>query len=359
MNTIAFPHMGNYYVPVKYLLSHIINLNIMIAPPITNKTIELGNKYSPDFVCTPFKYTLGTYIEALDNGANILIQAGGGCRYGYYSELQIKILEELNYKFEYINLVSQGKTNIFKIIKKFKKIEPKFNLIKSIYYLFITIKMVKYMDKVDDYIRQNIGFEKEENSFKKEYKKMLHSFSETKSYFDLRKKYKKHFTKIKSLEVIKNNPLKVGIIGELYTIMEPFSNYFLENTLASYNIEVKRFTNAHYLLFEKKKKIKKYIRSVREYIKYKMGADASDNIARTKYLCENNYDGIIHIKSSFCTPEIGAMPIINKICKEYNVPVVFFSFDANTSEVGIKTRLEAFKDMIEMRKNNEKLLSRD
>ena len=46
MNTIAFPHMGNYYVPVKYLLSHITNLNIMIAPPITNKTIELGNKYS-------------------------------------------------------------------------------------------------------------------------------------------------------------------------------------------------------------------------------------------------------------------------------------------------------------------------
>jgi len=359
MNTIAFPHMGNYYVPVKYLLNHITNLNIMVAPPITNKTIELENKYSPDFVCTPFKYTLGTYIEALDNGANILIQAGGGCRYGYYSELQIKILEELNYKFEYINLVSQGRTDIFKIIKKFKKIEPKFNLIKSIYYLFITIKMVKYMDKVDDYIRQNIGFEKEENSFKKEYKKMLHSFSEVKSYFDLRKKYKKHFTKIKSLEVIKNNPLKVGIIGELYTIMEPFSNYFLENTLASYNIEVKRFTNAHYLLFEKSKKIKKYIRSVREYIKYKMGADASDNIARTKYLCLNNYDGIIHIKSSFCTPEIGAMPIINKICKEYNVPVVFFSFDANTSEVGIKTRLEAFKDMIEMRKNNEKLLSRD
>lgn len=359
MNTLAFPHMGNYYVPIKYLFSHITNLNIMVSPPITNKTIELGNKYSPDFVCTPFKYTLGTYIEALEKGANILVQAGGGCRYGYYSELQIKILEELNYNFKYINLVSKGKTDIIKIIKQMKNIEPNLKIIKSAYYLFITAKMVKYMDKVDDYIRQNIGFEKEENSFKKEYKKMLKSFSEAKSYFDLRKKYKKHYKKIKNIEVIKNNPLKVGIIGELYTVMEPFSNYFIENTLATYNIEVKRFTNVHYLLFEKSHKIKKYLKNTKEYIKYKMGADASDNIARTKYLCENKYDGIIHIKSSFCTPEIGAMPIINKICKEYDVPVIFFSFDANTSEVGIKTRLEAFKDMIEMRKNNEKLLSRN
>ena len=82
-----------------------------------------------------------------------------------------------------------------------------------------------------------------------------------------------------------------------------------------------------------------------------MGADASDNIARCKYLCREDYDGIIHIKSSFCTPEIGAMPIINKIANTYQKPVLFFSFDSATSETGIKTRLEAFYDMLEMRKD--------
>ena len=93
--------------------------------------------------------------------------------------------------------------------------------------------------------------------------------------------------------------MKVGIIGELYTPLEPFANYDLEKLLASYGIAVKRYTNVHYLLFEKKYKIKKYLKYAREYVKYKMGADAADNIARTKYLCANNYDGIIHIKSSF------------------------------------------------------------
>ncbi len=357
---ISFPHMGNYYIPAKYLLEHIIDADILVAPKITKKTIELGSKHSPEFVCTPFKYTLGTFIESLEKGANILIQAGGGCRYGYYSELQDKILKDLGYEFTYINLVSKGDTNLKKIRKELKKIDPKFNSFKALYYLFITKKMIKYMDKIDDYIRCNIGFETKKNSFIKENNKMLKSFSKITGYFDLRKKYKKYFKRIKNIEINKpDKVLKIGIIGELYTLMEPFSNYYIETELAKYGIEVKRFTNVHYLLFEKSKKVKKYLRYAKEYIKYRMGADAADNIGRTKYLCEKKYDGIIHIKSSFCTPEIGAMGIINKICNDYSVPVIFFSFDANTSEVGIKTRLEAFYDMIEMRKKNEKLLSRD
>lgn len=356
---ISFPHMGDYYVPIKYIFSHITKTGIMIAPPITNKTIELGSKYSPDFVCTPFKYTLGTYIEALDKGANVLLQAGGGCRYGYYSELQNKILEDLGYNFELYNFVTKGKTDMIKIYKLIKKIDPKIKILKSLYYLFITTKMVKYMDRIDDYIRQNIGFEIEENLFLKTKRKMLKEFSEIKGYISLYLCYKKYLDKFKNIKINKpDNCLKVGIIGELYTLMEPFSNYYLETELAKFNIEVKRYTNVHYLLFEKSKKVKQYLKNTK-YIKYRMGADAADNIARTKYLCENNYDGIIHIKSSFCTPEIGAMPIINKICKEYNTPVIFLSFDTNTSEVGVKTRIEAFYDMIEMRRKNEELLHRN
>ena len=349
---IAFPQMGNYYVPAKFLFSHILNCRILSSQKITKRTIEIGTKNSPDFVCTPFKYTLGTMIESLDRGANIVMQFGGGCRYGYYSELQEQILCDLGYEFQYINLISEGKVDIKKIYHELKKVNPKLNVIKSLYYLLIAKNMVKYMDRADDYIRHNIGFEKETGTFEKLNNKMLGEFSKTKSLIGLYKTYSKYFKKIKNVLVKKpNNRLKVGIIGELYTIMEPFANYYLEKELAKYNIEITRFTNVQYLLFEKRKKIKKYLKQAKEYIKYKMGADASDNIARTLEMCKENYDGIIHIKSSFCTPEIGAMPIINKICEEYNVPIIFFSFDSSTSEVGIKTRLEAFYDMIEMRKN--------
>lgn len=349
---ISFPHMANYCVPAKYLFSHILKSKILVAPNITNKTIELGSKYSPDFVCTPFKYTLGTLIESLERGANVLIQFGGGCRYGYYYALQEKILKDLGYDFKMINLVTAGRTDIKKIYREIKKVEPKFSALKSLYYLLITKKMVKYMDIIDDYVRKNIGFEVEKGSFDKIISNMLDDFSKVKGYFHLKKIYKKYLKKIKQVKINKpNNCLKVGIIGELYTVMEPFANYNIEYELAKKGVEITRFTNAHYLLFEKKKKTKKYL-SVLKNIHYKMGADAMDNIYYTRKLCEEKYDGIIHIKSSFCTPEISSQLIINKICKEYNIPINFFSFDANTSEVGIKTRIEAFYDMIEMRKKN-------
>lgn len=360
MNKVSFPVIGNYSIPATYLLKHILDSEIIVPPNITRNTIELGNINSPEFVCTPFKYTLGTYIEVLNKGANVLFQFGGGCRYGYYFELQEKILKDLGYNFKYINLVSKGKAEPKLIYKKLKEINPKLKLDRLLYHTFITSKMIKYMDKCDHYIRRNIGFEEELGSMEKINKEMLNKFLNTKGYFNLRIMYKKYLKKLKKVKINKpKNTLKIGIIGELYTIMEPFANYYLERELASYNIEIKRFTNVHYLLFEKKKKKKKIFKYAKEYIKYKMGADSHDNIARCKYLCENNYDGIIHIKSAFCTPEIGAMGIINKICKEHDVPIIFFSFDANTSEVGIKTRLEAFYDMIEMRKKNEKLLSRN
>ena len=350
---ISFPHMADYYVPAKYLFSHITNVKVLEPPKITNKTIELGSKYSPDFVCTPFKYTLGTLIESLEMGANVLIQFGGGCRYGYYHELQEQILKDLGYNFKLINLVTAGKTDIKKIYKDIKKIDPKVSIIKGIYYLLITKKMVEYMDNIDDYIRKNIGFEVEKDSFIKLKDKMLEDFSNIKGYFHLKKLYKKYLKEFKSIKINKpKNYLKVGIIGELYTVMEPYANYNIEYELARNGIEITRFTNATYLLFKKKKKIKKYLKEMKN-IKYKMGADAMDNIYYTLMLCKNKYDGIIHIKSSFCTPEIASQMIINKICKEYNIPVNFYSFDANTSEVGIKTRLEAFYDMIEMRMKNE------
>lgn len=350
---LAFPLMGDYDIPSKYLFSKILNVDILDIPKITSKTIELGSKHSPDFLCTPFKYTLGTYIECLDKGADVLIQMGGGCRYGYYYELQEQILKDLGYNFKYYNLVSMGYTDIKKIYSILKSIDPKISKFKAIYYTLITIKMVKYMDIIDDYVRQNSAYSNKKDKFKRLVFKIHSSFLKTKGLIDLNKKYRYYKKRLKKIDIDKpKNNIKIGIIGELYTLMEPVANYNIEDMLINNKVEVKRFTNVTYLLFQKHRKSKKYLKSLKN-IKYKMGADAMDNIYYTKYLIDNSYDGIIHIKSSFCTPEIGSMGIINKMCEEANMPVIFLSMDTNTSKVGLETRIEAFLDMIEMRKNNE------
>ena len=146
MYKIGFPHIGNYCVPAKFLFSNILNCEVIDAPSITSKTIDLGVKYSPDFVCTPFKYTIGTMLEVIEKGANCVIQLGGGCRYGYYHELQRKIISDLGYDVKYINLVTAGRADIKKIVKDLKGIDPRFSRVKGLYFLLITKKMVEYMD---------------------------------------------------------------------------------------------------------------------------------------------------------------------------------------------------------------------
>lgn len=87
-------------------------------------------------------------------------------------------------------------------------------------------------------------------------------------------------------------------------------------------------------------------------MKYTIGADGLDNIYRAKKLIDEGYDGLIHIKPFGCTPEVGAIPIIKKVCSDNKMPIIFFSFDTQTSEEGIKTRLEAFYDMLKMKKED-------
>lgn len=359
---VSFPHLGEYHIPIEYLLKKLLKVKIMPAPPITKQTIELGEKYSPNFVCLPFKYNLGNYIEALENGANILMQAGGGCRFGYYAEVQEQILKDLGYKFTFFNLMDKGYLSLLSLYKVFKKINKKLKIRSFIHYSLLTLLMINYFDKIDHYMRLNIGFESLENSFNNLKKKMQGEFIKINSMYQLTKsyfKYKKMFQQIPLKD--KSNCMKVGIIGELYISMEPFASYYLEKELAKMNIEVKRFTNVTYLLIVKALMKRKILKFSRKYLKYTIGADGADNIARAKYLANHGYDGLIHIKPFGCTPEVTAIPIIQKVCEDMNIPIIYFSFDTSTSEIGIKTRLEAFYDMLKIRKdrNYDKRLFRN
>ena len=349
---ITFPHMGNYYIPISYLLSNITRCKILIPPPITKKTLELGSIHSPDYVCVPFKYNLGNFIEALNNGANVVLQAGGGCRYGYYAELQEKILKDLGYDFEFVNFIEQNHVSVKKIYNYAKSINPKLNILKYFYYGINTIIMIITMDKLDKYIRENMAFEEEKNTFKEIKKSFLKILMNKKQNpLFLLRQYLIYKNKYKKVKINKpDNRIKIGIVGELYSIMEPYCNHHLEEKLASYGVEIHRFTTLTYLLFQKKRNIKRLLKKGKEYIKFHLGADATESVVLTLELAKKDFDGIIHIKSFGCTPEINAMTILEKISNEYDIPILYFSFDSSNSDVGIDTRLEAFYDMLYQKK---------
>ena len=359
---ISFPHLGNYYIPIKYMIKKITNCDVIVPPKNSKKTIELGSKYSPDDICMPFKYNLGNYIEALQLGANILIQAGGGCRYGYYVELQEQLLRDLGYEFKFINLIQDNHISLIKLYKEAKKINSKLNIFKYLYYLLQGLIMIITMDRIDKYIRENIGFEQNKGSFDELEQKYKNSLSREKlGILKIIKQYYKYKQRFKEITLKEDNKLEILLIGELYSLMDFEASNNLERNLAKEGIKVIRYTNLTYLLI-----IKRFMRSIllfkgRKYLKYTLGADGTESVIHTIDHCKKGIDGIIHIKSFGCVPEINAMSTLSKISEDYEVPILYLSFDGENNISNIDTKIEAFKDMIKSKKeikiHNEQIKS--
>lgn len=70
---------------------------------------------------------------------------------------------------------------------------------------------------------------------------------------------------------------------------------------------------------------------------------------KQKYL-----DGIIHIASFGCGPDslVGEL-LENKVRKKYDIPFLYLNLDEQSGEAGFNTRLEAFLDILERRKQFE------
>jgi len=359
--TISFPHLGDYCVPIEAMLRMLFPRdNVLVPPPTSKRTIEAGAKYSPEFVCVPFKYNLGNMLEALEAGADTIVVAGGGCRYGYYAELQEQILRDLGYDFILVNIFGSGGFKVRESYEIVKKIGSKVSFVRFIYVLLLTVRTVTLMDKTDKYIRANIGFETESGSFGRLKKEFHNELRRVRSFAALRKAAKKYKRALRQLPLVIPTPLlHIGIVGELYTVMDASANYFLERELAKYNARVSRFTDATYLLFVPKKfKERKNLRDAGGCVKYYLGADGTHSAAKCRALANSDCDGVIHVKPFGCAPEINAIPALMSISKTQKIPILFMSFDAQTSETGVRTRIEAFVDMVKMKKTNNSPLGR-
>lgn len=348
---ISFPHLGPYHVPVSYVLHKVTKLPVLVPEENNYQTIKLGSINSPDDICMPFKYNLGNYLFALNNGANILIQAGGGCRYGYFAELQEATLRDLGYEFEFVNLIKDNHVSILKLYKFAKKYHKKLNIISYFYYLIQGFLMIIFMDKLNNYLRLNMGLAKEPTSFEQAEKNFLEEYSKNNlNIHKIIKIYRKYKRIYQDIPLENREPIKILLIGELYSLMDLNSSHNLERTLIKQGITVIRYTDLTYLLLTKKFKRKSLLRRGKKYAKYTLGADGLESVVHALEHSQKGIDGIIHIKSFSCVPEINAIPILSQISEDYNTPIIYLSFDGENNIANIDTKLEAFYDMIKSKK---------
>lgn len=162
---VAFFRYSYYDIAFKFFVEHVLDADFVALPKPTKRTIELGSRHSSDMVCAPFKHILGDYIEALELGADVLVQFAGPCRLGYYGELQQSIMRDLGYEFDMLNfamLTGKPLTEYISVCKK--KVNPDLSVPHGVRNMLAVFKMIEHLDEVNDFYLANAGFEAEPGS---------------------------------------------------------------------------------------------------------------------------------------------------------------------------------------------------
>ncbi|MDO8715648.1 MAG: acyl-CoA dehydratase activase-related protein [Dehalococcoidales bacterium] len=348
------PNFGHLSVAVR-TTAEMLNVRL-IMPPVTKHTLSLGSRYSPEFACLPFKVMLGTFIEALNLGADTLwmLTSFNACRVGYYSKVQERILRDLGYDFQFLRFHS-SKRGLKGVLEEIKRVanEASWPTIISAYRLG-TAKL-KTMDDIERKVQKLRAVEMEKGASDRVYRQAIKAIDESSNISCLKNVARESLNRLGRVPCDSRvKPIKVGIVGEIFVIMEPFINMNLEVELGKLGVEVRRTRSNFFseytkfgsfnVLNEEKKKLKKF---AYPYLEHDVGGHCLESIGEKVYLT-GKYDGIIHLVPFTCMPEAIARSIM--LSTREDIPVLSIICDEQTGQAGLSTRLEAFVDLLKYRR---------
>ncbi|NLJ72767.1 MAG: CoA protein activase [Syntrophomonadaceae bacterium] len=354
---VTFPHMGNTHIPIKALL-HKLKLEVIPPPPVTKRTLELGIKYSPEYACMPLKINVGNFIEAIEKGANTVVMAGGWgpCRFGYYAQVERDILHDLGYKFDMVVLEAPDFkfSELFNQVRSLAKNVSLYEGLKAVNFAWHKLNAVEVLEKKLEYLLPRVINKRE---IEKIYDEGLITIDKCDSKIELKSIVNEYMNKMEGLSLNNAQILKIGLIGEIYTILEPSTNYDIIRHLGRLNVEITRsiytsdWVNDHLLGSKIKKSNRKHIlTAANPYLDYWVGGHGWETIGFAVDFAQRGFNGLIQIGPLTCMPEIVAHQILGRVSNEENIPTMTLYFDEHSGQAGISTRIEAFVDMLK-RKN--------
>lgn len=350
---ITFPQFASYGIAMEHLIQKGLGMTFVMPPRMTRRTLEVGARYSPDSVCAPFKLNLGCFLECIELGADTLIQTGGTCRLGYYGELHEQLLRDLGKDIRFINFAACDFSDPKTFVDEFRQLKPDLDMKRFTTAALETVHMVNAIDEIDAMVRRRIGFAGDPRLLENIRTSWLEQLRKADTIRDIGRLRKATIKAIEAQQIdMPKHPIRVGVVGEFFTVMDPFSNHDIERELARMGVLVDRWMDISNCLYHYRSR--KMLPRIKDYAHYDMGATAMGTIDAALRYARSGFDGIIHVKSSGCTPEIDAIPALQNISADYHIPILYLSFDTQTSETGLNTRLEAFYDMISMRKQQRR-----
>lgn len=356
MSKVTFPRMGESWRTFKMLLEDLGN-EVVVPPHISKRTLDLGVRYCPEFACFPLKILMGTYLECIEMGADTIVTSGGvgPCRAGEYAMLHQKILKDLGYDIKMIVFEPPRlyPLNFIRNVWALNKARVSIRgIISHIRRAWRKLQALDSVEKLSHVIRPR---ELNSGNTTRAYRKVLDWIDQAYTTPQIIE------AEAAALEELKNIPqdpqrmvLKVGIVGEIYVLLEPASNLEIEETLGHLGVEVEKsmfltgWTRDN--TWNETNKGMTVKEAAAPYLPELVGGHGRDSIGNTILCAKRGFDGMIQLAPFTCIPEIVARTILPRVSKDYDIPVLTFFLDEQTGKAGMSTRLEAFTDLMRRKK---------
>jgi predicted nucleotide-binding protein (sugar kinase/HSP70/actin superfamily) len=354
----TFPHFGNADIPLRTLLCE-MGLEPILPPPISQRTIALGTKIAPEFACFPLKVNLGNYLEGIEMGAEMVLMAGGigPCRFGFYGEVQREILLDAGYNPEFL-VLEAPKTHPFELWEKLRRYIPRHKLSelsKAVYLAWLKADALDRFDRLANEIRP---VEKTPGSTNRLQKTYYRKLDEAMLARDIKTVMNQGLTELAALPARQEEkPLRIVLVGEIYMVLEPQVNFQIEKLLGEMSVAVERtiyFTDwvrdqLVMSIFNPNWRDSLF-RLAKPYLNNFVGGHGLETVAHTVGAAREGCHGVVQLTPFTCMPEIVAMQALPRVSRDLNIPVLSIIIDEHAAEAGIRTRLEAFVDLLSYRR---------
>lgn len=361
---ISFPHMGYSYLALKWLVEN-LGHECIVPPEPSKYTLDLGVRYAPEFACIPFKILLGTYLEVAEKGAEVILTSGGmgPCRAGYYWVMHRYLLEELKRDVKVVAF-EPPLCDLKDFWKKLHWIRTTggVSFKEMIAVLKVTWEKVKAIDDVEMRSHEIRPYEVNRGDTTRSLWKGLEMLDQANTLEEIQEARQEGLRLLNGIACDNSrNPLKIGIIGEIYVVLEPAANHYIQIMLGEMGVQTDR--SIYLSAYTRNNTIVNLEGDIfsmaRPYLnEAPIGGHGVNSIGETVLYARHGFDGVVQLAPFACIPEIVAKGIIPSVSRDLGIPVLTLFIDEQTGKAGVQTRLEAFVDLLDRRRESKIKLKR-
>ena len=356
---VTFPRLGTMHIFCR-AIAETAGIPYLVPPLTSRKTLALGVKNSNECICLPFKVILGNFIEALQRGADTIVMVGSGppCRLGLYDLVHQVILDDLGLPYRWLTipprLTWKALMKNHEETKTLRKELTVRNYLLFPYALYIGRRKMLATEHLEKLAMTARARELVQGSTQRGLLQALKMLDEARGNREITEAVQQGERIIRGTKQDPGRrPLRVAIVGELYTVMDPEINGGVEQRLGELGVEVTRSSwfSTHInrslgLGREQKHERLRFYRNSLEYLGYDVGAECNTSVGEAIARAREGYDGVVHLMPFACMPETTAAAILKQVSKDYHIPVLTLTLDEQDVEGRIQTILEAFVDML-------------